>query len=140
MSHVLNTSRLYRAYVSPPSPSPPGPELAVFAEASSRDHAHRHICELVALITRRNVDDVADALYNLYSAHELIDDGLSEPRELRLFECGWSGKRIFYIDAPLCLVTDPQPLLDAWQRAVSTQSSTASAPVTLSAGGVPCAV
>lgn len=134
----IDLSRLYRAYVSPPSPF--RPELAVFADASSRDLAHRHICELVALITRRNVDDVADALYNLCSARELIDEGLSEAPELRLFECHWSGNRIFYIDAPLCLVTDPQPLLDAWQRAVSTQSSTAGAPITLSAGGVPCAV
>lgn len=138
MPHVLDTSRLYRAYVSPLSPS--RPELAVFAEASSRDLAHRHICELVALITRRTIDDVADALYNLSSAHELMDEGVSDPRELRLFESGWSGKRIFYIDAPLCLVTDPQPLLDAWQRAASIQPRSTGAPAALLAGGVSCAV
>jgi len=112
---AVDFSRLFRAYVSPLSPS--CPELTVFAEASSRDGGRRRICELVALITRRTVDDIDNALYNLYSAEELLDEGESAVTESRLFECGWSGERISYVAAPLFLVTNPAPLLQAWTLA-----------------------
>ena len=105
-------SRVYRAFVSPLSVS--HSELTVFVEASSRDGARRHICELVALITRRTVDDVENALYNLSSAQELLDEGVSESPGLRLFECGWSCEGITYVESPLFLVTDPTPLLQTW--------------------------
>lgn len=91
----------------------------MFVEAPSRDSARRRICELVALIAHRTLDDVRDCLYNLYSGYELVEAGMSECEELRLLECSWSGERIGYIDAPLFLVRDPQPLLQAWIRARS---------------------
>jgi hypothetical protein len=43
---------------------------------------------------------VEERVYNCYSAKELIDEGLSESTELRLFEVGWSdGKATHFVTA-----------------------------------------
>jgi hypothetical protein len=125
-------TRLYRAYVTPLSASQP--ELCVFVEAASRDGARQRLCALVALITLRRIDEVADAVYNLFSAAELIDEGMSDRRECRLFECSWSRARIGYVEAPLFLVSNPLPLLAAWLR------TRAGEPQTFPAAPTACAI
>jgi len=114
--------RLYRAHVQPARDSR-APELTVFVEAASHQAAIRKIANALAALEGRLPDAVEERIYNCYSARELIDDGMSEDNELRLFETGWSGGRpTHFVEQPLFLVAAPAALIRAWARISAVQS------------------
>lgn len=88
----LDYRRVYRAIVEPPRGAC---ELTVYVEAAW---------------PRRYVDE---AIYNVASAVDCIEDGESEDLEVRLFEVGWGGGRPpLLCRKPVFLVEDP----GAWAR------------------------
>ncbi len=111
----IDLTRLYRAYVSPADWR--GQEACVFVEAASREAAIRKIASCLAVLQYRKPEEVAEAIYNLAHAEELIAENISEDHASRLFECGWSANRVIaWVQAPLVLMRDPGPLLSAWAR------------------------
>jgi hypothetical protein len=108
--------RLYRAFVQPAADSR-GPELAVFVEAAGHQSAIRKIANAIAAVEGCLPDTVAERTYNVYSARELIEDGLGDDIEGRVFECGWSGgKPTCFVDEPLFLMAAPAALIRKWAQ------------------------
>jgi len=93
-------------------------ELTAFVEAASREGAIRKISQTVAALEfGSTAESVAERIYNCNSAAELIDEGIGEDLETRLFETGWSGgKPICFVEHPLFLIEDAAPLIRAWAR------------------------
>ena len=105
--------RLYRAHVQPARDGR-APEITVFVEAASHHAAVRKIANALAAMETRLPDAIAERIYNCYHARELIEDGVSEDVELRLFETGWSGDRaVSFVEQPLFLVAAPA-LIRKW--------------------------
>lgn len=98
--HLQARGRLYRAIVSlPPGLCPPGEPLherIVFFDGP-RQNAGEYLETLLAHAW--HVDTIGwcedGAIYNLQSAAELTEEGLSEHLDYRLLETGWGG------DAPI---------------------------------------
>ena len=110
----LPLRRLYRAFVGAESYSA---ERTAFIEAASHRDAVRKIANVVAALETRLPDQVEERIYNCYSAYELIDEGVSEDIDLRLFETGWSGNRaICFVEEPLFLLAAPAALIRKWAR------------------------
>lgn len=101
----LGLGRLYRAIVSLPASlcerGQPFQERVVFFEGP-RDGAAAHLEQMLALAWCVNTQDWCEDgfIYNLRSAIDIIDEGLSEDRDARLLEIGWGGaQRIHYAAA-----------------------------------------
>ncbi len=75
----------------------------------------RKIAAAVAALEMRSPDEVADRVYNVASARELIDEGLSDDIELRLLETGWCGTAVSFVTDPLFLITAPA-LIRKWAQ------------------------
>jgi hypothetical protein len=114
--------RLYRAHVQPRCWR--GVEVTAFVDAVSRETAVRKMSQAIAAIEFGSTSEsVAERTYNCARASELIDDGLGEDIEGRLFETGWgNGRPICFVEHPLVLLSDPAPLLKVWAR-VSRQGA-----------------
>jgi hypothetical protein len=109
----LNLSRLYRDHISPADWR--GTERTAFVEGSSHNCACKKIAAAVAALDHRTPEQVAERIYNCYSAKELIDEGLSDDLELRIYETGWSGgKATHFVEHPLFLTAEPGVLARAW--------------------------
>ena len=115
--------RLYRAHVQPKDWRQP--ELTAFIEAGSRETAVRKIAQAITAIEcGSTAESVAERCYNLAGASELIDDGLGEDIEGRLFETGWgNGRPLCFVEHPLVLLSDPAPLLKVWARVTRTMTA-----------------
>ena len=86
--------------------------VQVFALESTRDAARRFIEATIALIAGRPGIDLE--LYNLVSYRDLVDNGVSEDEDLRVFEIGSRGIMVtVWTDKPLFLTTDPT-LVGKW--------------------------
>ena len=113
--------RLYRAHVT--AADTYGVERTAFVEAASHRAAARKIANVVAAIENRLPDQVEERIYNVYSSSELIEEGLSEDIELRLFETGWcGGKAAYFVEQPLFLISAPA-LIRKWGRIVELPAS-----------------
>jgi hypothetical protein len=111
----IDITRLYRAHVS--GADWRGAERTAFVEASSHHAAAKKIAAAIAVLEYRKPEEVAERIYNLTSAEELIAEGLSEDHALRLFETGWQGGRpTYFVRSPLVLTADPGPLLRVWAQ------------------------
>ena len=107
--------RLYRAFVQPAADSRK-PEFAAFVEAVGHQAAIRKIAATIAAVEGCTQESVEERVYNAYSARELIDEGLSEDIELRLFETAWGGGRaVCFVESPLFLVAAPA-LIRKWAQ------------------------
>ncbi len=112
--------RLYRAHIGAAGPEP---ERTAFVEAASPRDAVRKIANAVAAFENRLPDTVEERLYNVSSAQELTDEGLSEDIEARLFETGWCGNRaVCFVQEPLFLLAAPAALIRKWAQ-VSVQGA-----------------
>jgi hypothetical protein len=113
---TIDLRRLYRAHVEPQHSR--GVEVTAFVEAASREAAVRKISHAItALEFGSTPESVAERIYNCNSAAELIDDGLGEDIEARLFETGWGGgKPICFVEHPLFLIEDAAALIRAWAQ------------------------
>jgi len=117
----IHLRRLYRAHIEPSDCR--GVERTAYVEASSHDCACKKIAAAVAALEHRAPADVADRIYNPYSAQELVADGLSDDLELRLFETGWSGgKATHFVREPLFLLAEPSALIRKW-AAISQEAA-----------------
>lgn len=86
--------------------------VQVFALESTRDAARRFFEATIALIAGRPGIDLE--LYNLVSYRDLVDNGVSEDEDLRVFEIGSRGDMVTaWVDRPLFLTTDPT-LVGKW--------------------------
>src|SRR6202022_2170538 len=87
-------------------------ESIVFLMAGSRDAAQKRATGALAAIHGIAPDDVC--LYHLASFRELIDSGVSEDEDLRIFEIAWKGPSVSaWAEHPLFLTDDPT-LLGKW--------------------------
>jgi hypothetical protein len=87
-------------------------ECIVFLMAASRAAAQKEATDALAAIHCISPDDVC--VYNLASFRELIDSGVSEDEDLRLFEVAWEGSNVSaWAEHPLFL-TDDSTLLGKW--------------------------
>ena len=86
--------------------------VQAFALESTRDSARRFFEAAIALIAGRPADDLD--LCNLYSYRDLVDNGVSEDEDLRVFEVGSRGDVVTaWANKPLFLTTDPT-LVGKW--------------------------
>jgi len=86
--------------------------VQAFALESTRDSARLFFEAAIALIAGRPADDLD--LCNLYSYRDLVDNGVSEDEDLRVFEVGSRGDVVTaWANKPLFLTTDPT-LVGKW--------------------------
>ncbi|PRX27827.1 hypothetical protein B0G75_11348 [Paraburkholderia sp. BL18I3N2] len=106
LSHRCKTS-LYRAAAN----NAHG-ESIVFLFAGSRDDARKRATGALAAIHGIAAENVS--LSNLASFGELVDVGVSEDEELRIFEMAWKGADVSaWAEHPLFLTDDPS-LIGKW--------------------------
>jgi len=111
---------LWRAHTSLPREIA-SDEFTVFVRAVSREEAHAAMGRVILAMYPKA--DLESAYYNLASARELVEQGVS-PREAdRLFETGWHGNRVeCWVEKPVFAVPDAAELLVAWTSARQTDS------------------
>lgn len=89
--------QLFRAIVSLPQHlcprSEPLHERIVFIDAPTRSHAAQRLTSVLDAAWSVESETWFDdgLIYNLQSAHDLVDEGLSEALDARLFELSWGG-------------------------------------------------
>ncbi|MFM0171349.1 hypothetical protein [Paraburkholderia sediminicola] len=106
LSHRCKTS-LYRAVFNNAHD-----DSIVFLLAGSRDDARKRATGALAAI--HGIAAPAVALSNLASFCELVDVGVSEDEELRIFEMAWKGADVSaWAEHPLFLTDDPS-LIGKW--------------------------
>jgi uncharacterized membrane protein len=87
-------------------------ENVVFLMAESREEARREAADALAAIQCVTPDHVS--LHHVTSFRELVETGVSEDEDLRLFELAWEGANVSaWADHPLFL-TDDHSLLGKW--------------------------
>jgi hypothetical protein len=109
----VDLRRLYRAHID--AANPRGPERTAFVEGHSHQCAARKVAAAVAALEHRQPLEVANRIYNVHSAQELLEEGLSEDPLLRLFETGWSGGRAtYFVREPLFMLNAPAAIIRIW--------------------------
>jgi hypothetical protein len=94
------------------------PERTFFVDAATHQAAAKKIAGTISALEYTKLYEAESAIYNVYSVFELVHDGISDDLEARLFETGWGGGRVIcWVQAPVFLVADPAPLIQAWVRA-----------------------
>jgi hypothetical protein len=105
--------RIFRAHATPLDWR--RPERTVYIEAWCAHGAKERMAQAIAALDWCTREDAAERLYNIYSARELLENGVSADPLTRLFETGWCGGRaVSFVTHPLILVEDAGPLLRAW--------------------------
>ncbi|MCL6485253.1 MAG: hypothetical protein I4O49_14005 [Janthinobacterium lividum] len=112
---------LWRAHVNLPREIAPE-EFTVFVRAVSREDAHAAMGRVILSIFPSA--DLEYAYYNLTSARELVEQGVSRLENDRLFETAWQGNRVAgWVDKPVFAVPDAAELFEAWMTARSLKVS-----------------
>jgi len=100
---------LYRVIFGKPNSSE---ERVVFVMAGSREAASKRATSVLAALF--DIDPPEVYLYNLASFVDLVDSGVSDDEELRIFELGWKGPTVnAWAEHPIFL-TDDTSLLGKW--------------------------
>ena len=120
--------QLFRAIVTLPQHlcprSEPLHERIVFLDAPTRSHAAQRLASVLDAAWSVETWFDEGLIYNLQSAHDLVNEGLSEALDARLFEISWGGPegigyalpgRVDLFLAPL-LKTRLQATLEALER------------------------
>lgn len=106
---------LWRAHAQLPRELTPK-DFTVYVRAINREAAKRAMD--LAFQSMFPGVDLDEAYYNLHSAHELIEQGLSEHENDRLFETSWHGNRVCdWVQNPVFVVPDADALFEAWSLA-----------------------
>jgi hypothetical protein len=87
-------------------------ERVVFLMAGSRDAASRRAMAVLAALY--DIDPLEVHLYNLASFTELIDSGVSDDEDMRVFEIGWKGPNVSAWAEHPPFLTDDISLLGKW--------------------------
>ena len=107
LSNRCRTS-LYRVIFGKPNNNE---ERIVFLMAGSREAASKRATSVLAALFDIEPEVY---LYNLASFVDLIDSGVSDDEDLRIFELGWKGPMVsVWAEHPLFL-TDDSSLLGKW--------------------------
>ncbi len=107
--------------------------VQAFALESTRDAARRFFEAAIALIAGRPGIDLE--LYNLYSYRDLVDNGVSDDEDLRVFEIGARGDMVTaWANKPLFLTTDPT-LVGKWAELQAERAAQAMQTATRRIGG-----
>ncbi|CAN7772676.1 hypothetical protein [Caballeronia sp. LjRoot31] len=92
-----------------------GESVHAFILAGSRAEAKYLLHKAIVLLGREPDDE--PSLFNLNSFEDLVNEGISEDEDLRVFETGWSREdgemRPNWMTRPLFLLHDPT-LLGKW--------------------------
>ena len=92
-----------------------GESVHVFVLAGSRAEAKDLLRKAIVLLGREPNDE--PSLFSLNSFEDLVNEGMSEDEDLRVFETGWSREdgemRPNWVTRPLFLLHDPT-LLGKW--------------------------
>ena len=92
-------------------------ERVVFLMAGSRDAASRRA--MAVLVVLYDIDPLEVHLYNLASFTDLINSGVSDDEDMRVFEVGWKGPNVSaWAEHPLFL-TDDTSLLGKWAELIA---------------------
>jgi hypothetical protein len=87
-------------------------ERIVFLMAGSREAASKRATSVLAALF--DIDPPEVYLYNLASFVDLVDSGVSDDEDLRIFELGWKGLTVsVWAEHPLFLIDDSS-LLGKW--------------------------
>jgi hypothetical protein len=90
----------------------------VFVMAGSREAASKRATSVLA--TLFDIDPPEVYLHNLASFVDLVDLGVSDDEDLRVFEIGWKGSKVsVWAEHPLFL-TDDASLLGKWPNFTRT--------------------
>ena len=105
---------LYRVIFGKPDSSD---ERVVFLMAGRRDAAYRRA--MAVLVVLYDIDPLEVHLYNLASFTDLINSGVSDDEDMRVFEIDWKGPNVsVWAEHPLFL-TDDTSLLGKWAELVA---------------------
>lgn len=111
---TIDVSRLHRAHVEP-CPNNYYPERMAYVEAMDEEAARLRVAEVVAALELIRIGDAKERVSDCRRATDLIKEGVSEDRILRLFEVARDGNRITaFAGEPLFLVRRPAALILKW--------------------------
>lgn len=111
---AIDLSRVHRAHIEP-CPNNYFPERMAYVDAMDEDSARRRVAEVVAASELIRIEDAKERVSDCRRATDLIKDGVSEDRILRLFEVARDGDRAsVFVDEPLFLVRRPAALILKW--------------------------
>ncbi|KQR76964.1 hypothetical protein ASG35_11815 [Burkholderia sp. Leaf177] len=80
-------------------------ERIVFLMAGSREAASKRATSVLAALF--DIEPLEVSLYNLASFVDLVDSGVSDDEDLRIFELGWKGPIVsVWAEHPLFLIDD----------------------------------
>ncbi|WGS55031.1 hypothetical protein LFL96_36765 (plasmid) [Paraburkholderia sp. D15] len=109
---------LWRAHVALPRDIAPD-EFTIFVRATNSARAGAAMEDVLkAMYPDAHRVDLADACYNMKSARELVEQGVSRSENDRLFEVAWQGNRVVgWVTKPVFVVVDSPELFEAWATA-----------------------
>jgi hypothetical protein len=111
----IDFSRLYRAHVEADHPDSHRPERMAYIESIDEDSARRRIVAILAAWEFLKPQDAEERVSNCQSARDIIKEGISEDREMRLFEVARSATRVTaFVREPLFLLQAPGALIRKW--------------------------
>lgn len=114
---------LWRAYVTLPVDLHPE-EFTIFVRGADRDDAHLAIRNALNSMFPSAAPHLDNDYYNLTSARDLLQVGVSERHVDRLFESGWMGDKVEgWVRSPVFVVPEAPALYAAWMTAQLDHSS-----------------
>lgn len=114
---------LWRAYVTLPVDLHPE-EFTIFVRGADRDDAHLAIRNALNSMFPSAAPHLDNDYYNLTSARDLVQVGVSERHVDRLFESGWMGDKVEgWVRSPVFVVPEAPALYAAWMTAQLDHSS-----------------
>jgi hypothetical protein len=88
--------------------------VEAFALESTRESARQFFGAAIALIAGKPAGELESSRLDSYQ--DLVNNGISEDEELRVFETAWRGVTVAgWVERPLFLTTDPT-LVGKWAR------------------------
>ena len=104
----INRTLLYRMMWQ----TPDGVVVDAFALCAPREEARRFFCSAISLVPGIHQDELE--LFNLESFGDLVNAGVSEDEDMRIFETQWNGAHVAgWTTRPLFLTPDPT-LIARW--------------------------
>jgi hypothetical protein len=111
---------LYRVIFGKPDSSE---DCIVFVMAGSREAASKRATSVLAALY--DIDPPEVYLHNLASFVDLVDLGVSDDEDLRVFEIGWKGSKVSVWAEHPQFLTDDASLLGKWAELYADIASAA---------------
>jgi len=112
---AIDLSRIYRAHVEADPGSFSLERMAYIESALGEDSARQRLVAILSAWEFVKPEEMAERVSNCQSARQVIKEGVSEDRELRLFEAARSGDKVTaFVREPLFLLREPAALIRKW--------------------------